>query len=441
MIFRTRYSHILLWSAMVVQTSLNFHCLQKFITRPETVVENISENNDTYLSDGEIEVTDMKTVWYNLEHNTSNKVYSHFPRQVPVKQEDITVAVHASANKLNRLMFLTQRWGGPVSAAVYVQGVEDIDKLNEFQRRHRKDLLHTEIHVLVEKTVAAYPHNILRQMALDMVKSDFFLTLDVDFVTPPNAFHGLMTLIEENKKIDELLRDKILFVLPAFEVDTEITEDQILLMGENFLPDNKEQVLEMVEEETMTPFHVEKFAYGHGPTKFRKWYVTSKPASWIPYYFVDYAAKFEPYVLGYKGSDLPKYWEGFRGYGYNKWTWIFDAYFSGFQYAVLKDWFVAHLDHEYGERKISASKNEFHKFKRYIRSKYDWCQDEYESAFASLHYFERASYDGPENVPRIVEWKKMNSKFIEKGIRFSCLLSIEEDYVCVHATYHLTGDN
>ena len=72
-------------------------------------------------------------------------------------------------------------------------------------------------HFVLEKTDLAYPHNILRNVAIETVECDYFLAIDVDFIPMPKE--------KCHSHIQNLIRDKHsgftsdrqrLFVLPAF---------------------------------------------------------------------------------------------------------------------------------------------------------------------------------------------------------------------------------
>jgi hypothetical protein len=122
------------------------------------------------------------------------EVYFAIQRQrTNVDADAITVAVHVSTQKLNRLLFLIQQWGGPTSAAIYITSVQDIKNLEDFYLEHGEttNLRWTDFHILLERPhPLGYPHNLLREMALQGIEDTYyFLALDVDFVpNPPNTY-------------------------------------------------------------------------------------------------------------------------------------------------------------------------------------------------------------------------------------------------------------
>jgi hypothetical protein len=318
--------------------------------------------------------------WGNLDESQTHVRLPHaFPPSEPIESDAVTVAVHASSQRLNRLLFLIERWGGPVSASIYVNSEHDIVTLLDFNWYHAEALKYTDIHILMEeRDKFEYPHNILRNMALQSIQSEYFLALDVDFVTTPNAAHSLHLLIRSDSHLRQELQNRTLMVLPAFNrnLQTKVNEDNVFEIGNEKLPKTKQLAMKDWKVHAMEPFHMRKFHYGHGATDFFKWYKGEGTEE--SFYKIEYEVGFEPYVLGYKRNvELPQYWEGFRGYGFNKYTWFVEAYYMGFQFGVLKDYFVVHLDHKYGKRKLSRqTKKQLQYFTRHMKENHGLTQKE-----------------------------------------------------------------
>jgi glycosyltransferase-like protein LARGE len=319
-----------------------------------------------------MEFQKVKKNWQAMNNEANHIIPNALPRKGSVTANDITVALHLSVSKLNRLLFSLKRWGGPISAAIVLRTLEDITTFEAFYSENSGALLNTSFHIMIEKStnmtrlMQKYPNNILREMALQNVESDYFLALDLDFVTTPNCHRELRKLIDSDKWIVELLANKTLLVLPAFKHMQELSDEELMEIGTEQLPNSKEEAIKMVKRKTLATFNVKRFFEGHGPTNYSKWYADLSEQ----FYFVDYAKRFEPYVLGLRRS-APHYWAGFRGYGYNKWTWLWEAHKMGFKFAVLRDFFVIHLDHPYGGYRTNENYEEYKLFKRYLKDKYD----------------------------------------------------------------------
>lgn len=300
----------------------------------------------------------------------------------------ITLVTHCSVDKLPRLLLQVQQWAGPVSAAIYLSSRNDIDTFLEFYHQHEEYLTLVAFSVLLEAPFdgTGYPYNLLRNLALDhATATNYFLNLDVDFVTPRNGHDRLASeILDNNLNARDMLRARTLLVLPAFEQLHEEawdqTKDETMTIPVLPLPETKPDLVALLDVHRVTPFQLEQFPQGHGPTDFEKWLSipetpsastsTRTPSSGLKgltlslsggrggsssdlsqlslrtsediMYEVDYQAQFEPYVIGYR-PGLPRYWDSFRGFGFDKISWCMEAHYAGYQYAVLHDFFVLHL--------------------------------------------------------------------------------------------------
>lgn len=243
------------------------------------------------------------------------------PRQTMIDHDAVTVAVHADVDRLNRLLYLIRRWNGPVSAALLIRRPSDIGKLVRYYSLHQGDLGRTDFHLIMESYEGSdYPHNLLRELALSSVETDYFLALDVDFVTPPNAAPAMQKMIQQDPRMQAALRNRTWMVLPAFNrnMKIRINETNVLTFEKTKkLPKNKPDIIRMWDNGAVEPFHLERFVWGHGATNYDKWYDEKKLLKDQSFYMTFYEIGFEPYVLGYKHPDiqLPQYWPWFRGFG------------------------------------------------------------------------------------------------------------------------------
>mmetsp|Transcript_25098 Transcript_25098/g.28139 ORF Transcript_25098/g.28139 Transcript_25098/m.28139 type:complete len:126 (+) Transcript_25098:183-560(+) len=86
----------------------------------------------------------------------------------------------------------------------------------------------------------------------------------------------------------------------------------------------------------------------HKPTEFFNWGLGKS----IPkgnFYDITMGPTFEPYVLGYR-HGLPRYWDSFRGYGFNKMSWFKNLDMVGYKFCTLLDYWVIHLNHNNNRR-------------------------------------------------------------------------------------------
>lgn len=288
-------------------------------------------------------------------------------RNTTIKDEVIVLATHLGVQKLDTLLIQIRWWGGPVSASIYLQSADDIDTFLKFIELHSFAFGQTSFHVVMEKTELAYPHNVLRNLAMDYLDGDYFVAVDVDFIPGPGSHRNLVDLFERDKRVREKIRTKTVFVLAAFERQMPTPEKEVT---EDLLPRTKDEVIEMVKSHRGNGFHMAGSSSGHGPTDFEKW-MGHKTND---FYGIPYKNIFEPYILGYK-RGMPRYWADFRGFGYNKFSWFFEINRAGYEFAVLRDFYVVHMNHP---RASMSNKNDmternrvyWKRFKDYLSKQY-----------------------------------------------------------------------
>lgn len=281
----------------------------------------------------------------------------------------IVLATHLGVQKLDTLLVQARWWGGPVSAAVYMKSSDEIKSFVKFVEEHEFSLRHTSLHVVLEKTNLPYPHNILRNLAMDYLDGDFFVAADVDFIPTPDSHANLVKLLQRNTRVKAKLMKRTVFVLPAFErhmpnAHREVTED--------LLPTTKAGVIEMVKSGQGNGFHMAGSWAGHGPTNYEKWMAHDTIRD--DFYRIEYKNIFEPYILGYK-RGIPRYWQGFRGYGFNKFSWFFEIHKAGYEFAVLRDFYVIHMNHPIPELKKKGEMTDWNRlhwkaFRDYLSKRY-----------------------------------------------------------------------
>ena len=257
----------------------------------------------------------LKSVWDSLPIEDHLVIPNALTRTITSERDDVTLTVHLSpSTKLQRFLFLLNRWDGPSSVAIYISRPDEIPKFLSFCKENwgNRRFRMASFHVILEKG-NEYPQNRLRELAVQFVRGSF-VALDVDHITPPRCHEKLKKMIESDKELSEALRSKTIFVLPAFEYRKILKDDEL---RDNVLPNNKKEVVTMVQRKELAGFHMAEFEDGQKPTNYTKWYSNTDGSS---FYFIEYGMKFEPYVLAYRDDEgnLPHYWEEFRGFGYDK---------------------------------------------------------------------------------------------------------------------------
>ena len=180
-----------------------------------------------------------------------------------------------------------------------------------------------------------YPHNILRNIAMEHTPTDLAFYNDIDFIPSANS-HAMLL-----KHLSSLHEDRpSVMILPAFERKLFEGEGESQIITQD-VPFSKANLLSQLDSnfERIAPFH-ENYASGHGPTNYAKWYRAVEP------YDVEHDLDYEPYfVVNKKKWDVPLFWEHFTGFGKNKQSWVEELAVAGFRFYVCPDAFIVHIDH------------------------------------------------------------------------------------------------
>lgn len=243
------------------------------------------------------------------------------------KESDVTLITQVSPDRLSRLADMAETWSGPISAAVYVKDVDEempiIDGLVESNEAVRKFV---DFHVLYANKTR-YPVNNLRNMALLNSRTALIMILDADFVTSQNM-HDYLSEVGQR---DMLNNDKKqVFVVPAFSSDLRPYK----------LPKTKSDLLRTVKARTVIPVNEKICPKCHGPTNYQKWYDATEP------YNALYKWIYEPYLLMNKDTLSELFDERLKGYGFDKNSHVFTLATAGYDFIVLPDPFVIHMNHE-----------------------------------------------------------------------------------------------
>ena len=223
------------------------------------------------------------------------------------------MATHRTENKFQVLLTQLKYWKGLASVAVFIETKEDTDVFYEFnikKNRINSPLKASTFHLVLEKSDMRYPHNNLRNVAMEAAESDYVLPIDAEFIPLPEGCHERLLAALKSPSSPLLVNKQRLFVLPAFELKPQQGTNKTRA-SESQLPVSKFDLLEKLKTKEATPFHFDVFERGHGPTNFTKW-VNLPPSMDETFYDIPNDRRvmdgaFEPYVMAFK-SGLPKYW-------------------------------------------------------------------------------------------------------------------------------------
>eukprot|EP00117_Sycon_ciliatum_P019366 scpid60272/ scgid17575/ N-acetyllactosaminide beta-1,3-N-acetylglucosaminyltransferase; I-beta-1,3-N-acetylglucosaminyltransferase; Poly-N-acetyllactosamine extension enzyme; UDP-GlcNAc:betaGal beta-1,3-N-acetylglucosaminyltransferase 1 len=305
-------------------------------------------------------------------------------------QDDVTLVTQCTPSHLHHLVDIAERWNGPISVAVFVQGRE-----MGTMRRLMHQLQHcpsalglaTSVHLVyvdeqlkhlsadyagdkdefalglksggnadcvnaivklstVKKQNYAlkvpYPNNLLRNVARDNSLSKFIFVVDIDMV--PSV--GLRLDFLQYGQRMELFRthknhDKDVFVVPVFEARTSLAS----------LPQHKTELIGRVKEQSVRPFYVTRCDKCHRHTDYKRWMgLSEKPSGMAPAYEVEWRDAWEPFYIGRR--TVPRYDERFKQYGFNRISNVCQLYMAGYTFHVMDTPFLIH--------KGFKEKGEFH---------------------------------------------------------------------------------
>ena len=247
--------------------------------------------------------------------------YFHGSCYVSTDKWDVTLLVQFSVDRLNHLDKVLEHWDGPMSVAIYASD-EEAWQVNGYLEKVLKDRTNVGVH-MVFKDGTLYPVNYMRNVALERVQTPFVFLSDFDFVPMKSLYSYLKSAVTT------MSGNRQAFIVPAYESRK---------YDINF-PTNKDDLVKMVQQKELRPFHLNLYAVAHAPTGFPRWESTDEE------YDVEWAPEFEPYIV--VRSDVVQYDERFVGYGWNKVSHIYELDKQGYRFTVLPQGFIVHLPHPY----------------------------------------------------------------------------------------------
>jgi len=298
--------------------------------------------------------------------------YFKNPSESDPNTVSICTQMHVSPITMARILDIASNWQGQVSVAVLLDNAatakQDIEVISKFRSKNRDILKNKfEFHLVKNSmdTIQGYPHNLLRNVAINNAVTDYVMLLDVDFIPSKSTFDDIQKHI---KSMEDMERKKLL-VVPAFETDTKIplTDKQVSL------PATKNELITAINaiDTTYKPFRNKWYVF-HGPTNYKKWYETEEQ------YSVNYGVNYEPYFVVHRSAHLPPLWEHFFGYGYNKISWVKELAMAGYKFDILPESFIVHINHSSHSGKprtmTEHTLQEYYLiFHEYLRQRYASC--------------------------------------------------------------------
>lgn len=209
-----------------------------------------------------------------------------------------TLSTHLSLDRLESLKIIVDRWAGPIVAVFNVKVKEDCAKIPVLPHTTTSCRVNEYEMTKIQQTSGSYippsyPVNSLRNVALDLVETEFVFLTDVDFCPDVKLYEQLTTLEKRtlndvvwkgpksNLNLKEFFMSNHVMVIPAFD-----------LKNGNYFPTSKEMLLNLVKSSQMTPV-LSQSAWkqhheAHRAIDYQKWYKSTQM------YEITYNFPFEP---------------------------------------------------------------------------------------------------------------------------------------------------
>ncbi|KAL7642901.1 UNVERIFIED_CONTAM: hypothetical protein RMT77_006190 [Armadillidium vulgare] len=282
--------------------------------------------------------------------------------------ETITYTTHGEYYFLDNLVFLTERWQGPISVAVYAPGadfdeaVKTIIHLRNCVSKNVKDFVTFHLYFEAEhfptnisetsdflincsesyhfnesktsyrKTNSLlYPVNVGRNIARMNAATYFVFASDIELYPSINVIPEFLKMIEKSDYTDSL--NKRVFVLPIFEVK----KDQKV-------PKKKNELLSMLRKKDAIWFHAKRCKACHLPPGSEEWKKSERNSGLSVMKIGSRTESFrswEPFYIG--TNDEPIFDERLSSEGRaNKMTQAYAMCLLGYEYHVLDNAFLVH---------------------------------------------------------------------------------------------------
>lgn len=241
------------------------------------------------------------------------------------RNTELTLAVPLSMHRMFTLRNLLRFYkSGPIVAVVAIQNEQEKKELLDFvslvpnHMRMNVDF----VVVLVSPWKDEFPINRLRNIALQYTTTDFVCVVDVDTFPISPAFVAFPRIIEREPELLPPNRKRCLVLANWIAAEWE----------QHTLPSIHELKAKYLK--TWFPY----CEASQSPISFRRWLYENKS------FFVSFQPNFEPYCI-MRTREFISFDERFRGYGFNKVSWAFEANLRGVEFLVDNRFYLLHVDH------------------------------------------------------------------------------------------------
>eukprot|EP01116_Phalansterium_solitarium_P010970 TRINITY_DN26577_c0_g1_i1.p1 TRINITY_DN26577_c0_g1~~TRINITY_DN26577_c0_g1_i1.p1 ORF type:complete len:611 (+),score=122.38 TRINITY_DN26577_c0_g1_i1:46-1833(+) len=258
--------------------------------------------------------------------------------------DDVTMTTMCTYDRLPRLKQMAQAWGGPISAALYLEDLQtELPIVMKFWLANEAMRRHMDIHVVYDDKIndinwpdRPFPVNYLRNVGIRYARTQFVIFVEADFIPNINMYSSL-----------EGVRKRIasdphsVFIVPSF-----YSEDKTLCSPDfdmrNF-PKSKQEVMapEPNRGAAGPSFGIHpmsKLFSSHTRIPYDEWFKAG-PDNYIQ---IDNLAGNEPYYIG--SRDFPLFDEVFIGCMQDKIEHVHELERRGYKFFLAPEAFITHLD-------------------------------------------------------------------------------------------------
>ncbi|KAK3092694.1 hypothetical protein FSP39_005933 [Pinctada imbricata] len=314
--------------------------------------------------------------------------------------EDVSVVTHTTSEHMEDLILLSERWDGPMSVSVFTYDVDayftiaaiaylcvcfekvrintqfhiafplshsprnsDVKDLDISCNMKLKDFLHNRTRNYEIKGLE-YPHNMLRNLAIQHSKTSYIFMIDIDMVPSSSLHQEFVDFLHHHRHLPSSndLANTV-FVVPAFECSSEE------------FPFSKDVVISLWSYGVIRPFYIEMCKKCQKYTDYDRWRKLEEEEDLDIGYELEWRDPWEPFYIA--SRDVPLFDERFKQYGFNRISQACELHVAGYKFAVLNNAFLLHKGfkqphkfHETKEEEQNRNRLLFRKFKEELKTKY-----------------------------------------------------------------------
>ena len=199
----------------------------------------------------------------------------------------------------------------PLSAIARETNCDRIESLLQSVQSNRVNYGHSGV---------AYPNNLLRNVGRRNALTEYTFVVDIDLVPNNRLYEQFYEFaLQNNLFSDQQKKDKVVYVVPAYEVNTltdAMQSDIKLETLDQLIPKEKTDLLRMIESMNARPFYIELCWKCQKYTDYENWQKQSISTPFGILFEVLWRDPWEPFYIS--ANAVPLYDERFRQYGFNR---------------------------------------------------------------------------------------------------------------------------